>query len=545
MGEGVTVALARSCCTPRLRAIRLFFQASVDRGLEAHPRLRAFQTCASDIHERYTVSIHGVEHREVVLDARVRLRIREAAAEAISVDSALDRERFTSCLGEIGRLEQRVRVVLARCAGDALDADRGSRRRARIGMTRKRHMAEDDANALTPRPAHDRRERRVGAATERALKIREEDDRHRPALHLRGSAHLLTNDARQLAAARDGDDDDDGSDDGSHARHDSATRLLGRPYSCDVAEMGNLRWAALAAVGLTFGIGITTACGGSTGAEVVTGSPDAGSGETGGQGDAGDAPYTLDDVCDRTGPIVCDLRRPCCESGPGFDLTGCLADARRGCEADVAAARAGTVTFHPERIPGCIEKYRALFDASCTLTVDVLQKYYPQVAQCATFEGQLPEGAACERSSQCKPSTKADEVVGCDDQTKKCRTTKLLAEGATCTIGDGLPALCSDGLYCDASFDSQPFTGVCKKKTSLGVACNKEEKPVALECGLGNYCDTTSSVCTAGKPGDATCTSDLECASVSCIKPADAGAGAPGTCKAPQSLVKPEECKGT
>ncbi len=305
--------------------------------------------------------------------------------------------------------------------------------------------------------------------------------------------------------------------------------------------MGNMRWAAFAAGALAIASFAANACGGSTSSDITRSSGDAGaSTEAGGQ------EYTLDNVCERTGPIVCDLRKPCCESGPGYDRAGCLAQARRDCEADVAAARAGQATFHPERIDGCIAKYTEIFATSCTLTFDLLQKYFDTIGQCATFEGQLPTDAPCERAAQCKPATNPNEVAGCDDDTKKCRITTVLTEGQTCSIGDGLPRICGDGLYCDVSFASRPFTGVCKKKTSLGVACDKNKKPFNLECGLGNYCEPATGVCTAGKPGNAECTSDLMCASVSCTE-SDAGPdpGAPvGTCKPTGSLVKTAECKG-
>jgi hypothetical protein len=239
----------------------------------------------------------------------------------------------------------------------------------------------------------------------------------------------------------------------------------------------------------------------------------------------GEKPYTLDDVCERTGPLICEIRKPCCEasSGAGFDRAGCLAHAKEECAKEVADVRAGRATFHGDRIPGCIPKYKAIF-SSCVLTYELLQKHAREIAACEAFEGQLAEGASCERSSQCKPGATENDLAGCDDETKKCKITKLLGEGDTCTIGPGgTPGLCDDGLYCDASFASQPFTGVCKKKTSLGVACEKDKQPVALECGLGNYCEKATGVCTTGKSGSTACAADVECASISCVKP-DAGA---------------------
>ena len=243
-------------------------------------------------------------------------------------------------------------------------------------------------------------------------------------------------------------------------------------------------------------------------------------------------------MCDRVVPLECELRKPCCAAD--FDQAGCLAHARAQCEANVAEARAGRQTFYGDRIPGCIPKYRAVF-ASCTLTFDLLQKAARDIAGCEAFTGKGAVGSACERTAPCQAGANANELVGCDDDTKKCKITKILAEGTTCTLSDGLQGICDDGLYCDVDFSKQPITGVCKKKTSLGVACDKEKKPVSLECGLGNYCATESSKCTAGKAGGATCTSDVECASVKCEI---ADGGTTGSCKAQQPLSKPEACKG-
>jgi hypothetical protein len=295
--------------------------------------------------------------------------------------------------------------------------------------------------------------------------------------------------------------------------------------------MGKLRGVSIAALVSV----MVTACGGSSGNDIVGPAPDGGGSGSGSQG-----PYTLDNVCERTAPLTCEVRKPCCESGPGFDQNACIANAKKDCEADVAAVRAGQATFHGDRIDGCVPTFRTIL-STCTLTFELLQKYSRDIARCSAFEGTLPEGAPCERGSQCKPGATANEVAGCDGDTKKCRITKILAEGDTCTIGSGLPEICDDGLYCNVSFASQPFTGVCKKKTSLSVACNKDQEPFQLECGLGNYCDKTTGVCTVGKTGNAACANDLECASVSCAKSGDAGVG---SCKPLESLVKPTECKG-
>jgi len=282
------------------------------------------------------------------------------------------------------------------------------------------------------------------------------------------------------------------------------------------------------------------ACGGSSSSDVTTSPPREGG--TSSETSAAETPYTLDDVCERTAPLICEIRKPCCESGVGYNETACLAQAKADCAKDVADARGGRMTFFGDRIPGCIPKYKEVF-TQCTLTFDLLQKSARTLAACQAFEGQLAEGASCERTSQCKPSGSKDEIVGCDDDTKRCKYTRIAPEGGECALGAGFAVLCDDGLYCDADFTTAPFPGTCKKKTALGGACDKDKKPVPLECGLGNYCDPTGSgTCIVGKSGSAVCGNDIECASVTCTKP-DGGVSS-GACAPLKSLVKVEECKG-
>jgi len=286
------------------------------------------------------------------------------------------------------------------------------------------------------------------------------------------------------------------------------------------------------------------ACGGSSSSDVTAASTDAGNDSSTSSEASSDKPYTLDDVCDRTAPILCETRKACCTaSGTGYDEAGCLAHARAECAKDVADVRAGKATFHGDRIPACITKIKALLAESCVLTFDLLQKYIRDIAACQTFEGSLDVGATCERGSQCKAGATKDELAGCDDDTKKCKTTKVVGENAPCSLTDGLTAICDQGLYCDIDFgDAGKLDGVCRKKTPLKSACDKNKKPVSLECGLGNYCDKATALCTAGKKGGETCEDNFECGSVTCQK---ATVNAPmGTCKPEGSLAKPEECKG-
>lgn len=256
-----------------------------------------------------------------------------------------------------------------------------------------------------------------------------------------------------------------------------------------------------------------------------------------GAGDAATSEaYTLDNVCARTADLLCDIRNPCCESGPGFNRPACYVHAKADCDLDVADVHAGLMTFHADRIETCIPVFQEIFGASCELTTRVLEKYGRALGACQVFEGKLPLGATCERGSQCQAATDKVGLVGCDDTTKKCTLTKIVGSGQPCSLAPPNMALCEEGLYCDADFAT--FTGSCKPKTALNSKCDKSKQPLSLECGLGNYCSTSSSLCTLGKPGGAACENDLECQSLKCTD-----ATAERTCAAPKLLVKESECK--
>src|SRR5690348_7804771 len=62
----------------------------VDGGFEAAPRLSPVESLAPHVQERDTVSLDGLEHRDVLLDASIRRRIGEAALELITIHTALD-----------------------------------------------------------------------------------------------------------------------------------------------------------------------------------------------------------------------------------------------------------------------------------------------------------------------------------------------------------------------------------------------------------------------------------------------------------------------
>lgn len=282
---------------------------------------------------------------------------------------------------------------------------------------------------------------------------------------------------------------------------------------------------------------LVVACGGSSASGIAGPSSDAGAaGDGGGTGTGtGAAAYTLDDVCERTAPKICELRKGCCEKTHGYDEAACLAQAKADCAKDVADARGGRMTFHPERIDPCLTTFEKLLD-TCYETIDVLYEAFA-IGECRVFEGQLAEGARCERDSQCSSPGGDGTFVDCNDERSVCTVTRLLSENEACAYGDASPGFCAKGLYCDAPI-VQPGPGTCKKATALGDSCDKDQV-IPLECGLGAYCDRTSAKCTKAKGDGAPCETAFECTSIRCEGPP----GGTRTCQPAKPIVDAGECK--
>lgn len=269
--------------------------------------------------------------------------------------------------------------------------------------------------------------------------------------------------------------------------------------------------------------------GGADGSSTSSSSSSSGSSGTPGGG------YTLDNVCDQVAPKLCALRKPCCEKTHGYDEAKCLEFTKADCAKDVAAVRAGTMTFHPEVIDPCFPKYKVVLDA-CFETIDVLLKAF-DIAECRAFRGQLSEGAQCERSSQCK-SGPSGSFVDCNDERRECTLTRLFKEGEPCRYGDGAGGFCIQGTYCDAPLGGG-VAGTCKKATPIGQNCNTFAF-VSTECGLGAYCDKSTGKCTASKDEDAACDTAFECKSLQCES---SGGGGGKKCQPADAIVDANECK--
>jgi hypothetical protein len=109
-----------------------------------------------------------------------------------------------------------------------------------------------------------------------------------------------------------------------------------------------------------------------------------------------------------------------------------------------------------------------------------------------------------------------------------------VAKDASCDVStnpDNIKNVCDPGLYCD--FELLTMSGSCQTAKMLGEMCS----PGALElsCGLGAYCDSTTSVCTVAKDEGAACNGILECKSLNCTM---------NVCVKPEPLFAGAECTG-
>ncbi len=247
--------------------------------------------------------------------------------------------------------------------------------------------------------------------------------------------------------------------------------------------------------------------------------------------DAAPAGYTVDTVCAATTPKLCAGRKGCCDKAKfAYDAAGCEANEKTVCEQNVAEVKAGTMTFDGSKVDACLAKYQQLLD-KCFISFEEITTFIADFKVCQVFVGKVAAGGACTRTAQCAPAAGANEQVACTNG--KCVLTKLLPEGAACTFAMGVSEFCQTGTFCDADFTKTPPAGTCKKSLAIGETCTGK----AFGCGLGNYCDSATQKCVAGKAVGASCGNDLECKSLSCDNTAT-------TCAAGDPLVEPKECNG-
>jgi hypothetical protein len=313
-----------------------------------------------------------------------------------------------------------------------------------------------------------------------------------------------------------------------------ATALL---IGCSSSSDGDSSAAAGSGGSSSAGAGGSGA--GGSGAGGSAGSSVGGSGGTsaGGSG-GGTTGYTLDTVCAQVTPKICAGRKSCCTTEGAFDEAKCEAFELMKCQANVAEVKAGTMTFDGSHIDECLTKIQPLLDG-CVATIPIIEKAVTDLKLCNTiFQGKKMAGDACTEDAQCAQPTAAGSSAGCDAKTNQCSTTTFADLGAACAFGAPANTFCKSGLYCDADFTKNPVVGTCKTATALGATCDKT-KVNDLECGLGFYCEGTSSACVKAKDGGAACTGAIECQSLACTIPMGAKAG---TCAPLDPLVKSKEC---
>src|SRR5678816_3475647 len=120
---------------------------------------------------------------------------------------------------------------------------------------------------------------------------------------------------------------------------------------------------------------------------------------------AHELPPTLDTICARLAPAICEMSQNCCfTSGIGYDASGCESQALAECEANVAEVRAGTMRFDPSLLNACLAQYQTLY-ARCYSSATDTMTIVKELEVCASmFAGSLPQEAPCERREQCARS---------------------------------------------------------------------------------------------------------------------------------------------
>ena len=140
------------------------------------------------------------------------------------------------------------------------------------------------------------------------------------------------------------------------------------------------------------------------------------------------------------------------------------------------------------------------------------------------------ENEACSiagRSTLCKPG------LSCvfDASTASAGTCHAqLKPDASCQLA--LPEQCPSGQYCaiTSAAGVTPRTGQCTKTPGLGEKCSSASVTYT-GCQTGQFCDSTSELCTASKHLAETCTQNRECYSDHC--------GTDGTCVYPLDCEPP------
>ena len=294
-------------------------------------------------------------------------------------------------------------------------------------------------------------------------------------------------------------------------------------YGCSSEESGTSSSGG-AAGGGTAGSSGTGGFAGSSGTGGLAGSSGAGgsAASSGAGGSAGsDAGASS---CAGQAVESCQYRKSCCERTVGFDQPRCVEEYTRSCEEHAARVAAGTHSVSADKRAECFAAIQKWMD-KCELTGSEYYEYLTDAEPCREArQGPAEAGETCAvGDSDCNEPPGAKSWVSCGGGT--CQVTNLVGEGSACEFI--FPThFCDVGLYCK----SEPGGARCVKATAAGAACTPATSPSAFnfECGVGSWCDPSSSTCVPAKQPGEDCGHNFECSGSQCSQ---------GKCGPPPSPV--------
>jgi hypothetical protein len=214
------------------------------------------------------------------------------------------------------------------------------------------------------------------------------------------------------------------------------------------------------------------ACGGSSefnDATAGTGGKGGSSSAGAGEGGAPASGVTLEELPDAYADALCTVLERC--GGVYYDLVTAYEDCRTltaerlrqaGLDALAAAVAAGSVEYHPDKVPACLS---AIETRAC----DQLNDRGIDACE-AAIHGTAQKGESCELNEECEGS------LICEIK-DKCPGTCVdrYTAGIPCTSDDE----CADGLVCSQA------TAHCVKPAAEGEACGGGVEP---QCDAGFLC---------------------------------------------------------
>lgn len=216
---------------------------------------------------------------------------------------------------------------------------------------------------------------------------------------------------------------------------------------------------------------------------------------------------TEENFCEEVAKVACHNMYLCCTEDqieanlgvtePRTELQ-CREDKERECVIANAAVRdslkASRVTFNAEAFNACLNAVAAPSDTCATYLPE-----YPWLEACEeqSIVGTVAAGGTCFFNHDCAGAP--DDAVCAPNQ--KCEA--LPTGGFPCPNGS-----CASDFFCGAN-------AICQAKLAESAPCM-----TSSQCQEDLFCDTTAMpmpICTARKPGGASCTSNLGCVSGDCV----------------------------